>query len=68
VVHIKTRRIHILNPTAVEIWRLLSAGSTRGEMNQQIQQKFQGNENEISAEIDRILALLHGEGLISIHK
>jgi hypothetical protein len=68
LVHIKTRRIHILNPTAVEVWKLLQAGSTRGEICRLIQEQFQADEKEISTEIDRILILLECEGLISIQK
>jgi hypothetical protein len=68
LVSLTTRRIHILNPTAVEVWKLLQAGNTRGEICQLIREQFHADEKVIFTEIDRILILLEGEGLISIRK
>ena len=66
VVHLKTRRIQVLNQTASRVWKLLVAGSSCGEIQESFSQEFKADANEISADIDAILNLLEAEGLISI--
>ena len=66
LVHMKTRRIQVLNNTATDLWKFVEAGNTRGEMEDLMMQQFSVGREELSQEIDRILQMLQQEGLIEI--
>jgi Coenzyme PQQ synthesis protein D (PqqD). len=66
VVHLKTKRTHVLNSTAAEIWKLIAAGSSRGEMQQALERMYGVDQNQISNEINQLLEMLTGEELIHL--
>ena len=68
LVHMKHRRIHLLNTTATAIWNLVAAGKSRDEIQQGLLQEFDVAEADLSTEIDRTLAFLGAEGFIQIHE
>ena len=66
VVHMKTKRTHVLNSTAAEIWKLLAAGSSRGEVQEALARTYSVDQNQLSTEINQILDMLSGEDLIHL--
>ena len=66
LVHIKTKRIHVLNATATCLWKFISAGNSREEMRKMMLEEFSIDEQELTNEIDRLLSMLQTEGLILI--
>ena len=66
VVHLKTKRTHVLNSTAAEIWKLIVAGSSRAEMQQALERMYGVDQNQISNEINQLLEMLTGEELIHL--
>jgi hypothetical protein len=68
LLHMKKRRIHVLNSTATAVWNLLSSGRSRAEIQQFMLQEFSVNEAELATEIDRTLTFLSKEGFIQLHE
>jgi hypothetical protein len=68
LVHMKNRRIHVLNATASAIWKLVSSGKSAAEIQQLIREEFGVNEIELSEEINRTLSLLTNEGFIEFNE
>ncbi len=66
LVHMKTRRIHVLNSTATRLWKFVCAGNSRDEMRNLMLEEFSIDEQELCIEIDKLLAMLEQEGLIQI--
>src|SRR5262249_8829384 len=64
VVHMKTRRTHVLNSSAAEIWKLIAAGNSCAEMQEALQQMYGIDQKQLSNEINALLDVLSGENLI----
>jgi hypothetical protein len=64
LVHMKTDRIHELNRTGSRLWELLCEGHDRAEIQRRMLQEFDVTEEQLSSEIERILASLRDERLI----
>ena len=66
IVHIKTDRIFSLNPTASRFWDLMSSGKTREEIQSALLQEFRVPAQQLSNEIDNLLASLKTEGILLV--
>ena len=64
LVHLKTNQIFALNETGARFWELLSAGSTRPEIEAAMTAEFEVGPDELTTEIDRLLAALAREGMV----
>jgi Coenzyme PQQ synthesis protein D (PqqD) len=64
VVHLKTDRIYVLNPTGARIWELLSAGCDRGEITERLIGEFEVSEDDVAGQLEELLASLTSEALI----
>jgi hypothetical protein len=63
LVHLKTNRIHSLSPTGARFWELLSDGMTRPEIEAKLVEEYDVSQDQVSAEIDSLVAMLRAEGL-----
>jgi len=66
LVHMKTKRTHVLNSTAAVIWKMIAAGESRGEMQIRLKTEYPVNEAELSDEIDKLLSILKAELFIEL--
>jgi hypothetical protein len=66
LVHMKTKRTHVLNSTAADIWKMIGAGHSRGEIQSILKNQYSVNDAELSAEIDQLLTTLKTELFIEL--
>jgi hypothetical protein len=64
LVHLRTNRIYALNRTGAKLWELLEAGHDRSEIQQRMLHEFDVAQEQLTAEIERLLASLAAEQLI----
>jgi hypothetical protein len=65
--HMRTKRFHLLNPTAALIWKQICAGNTRAEIEESIRRQFDVDSEKIAAGIDQVLTTLSSENFIAAH-
>jgi hypothetical protein len=65
LVHLGTNRIFSLNATGARLWQLLAAGHSASEIREQLSREFEVDPAELETEIDRLLAALSAESLVS---
>lgn len=58
LVHLKTNEIFALNETGARFWELLAADRSREEIEEAMLSEYDVSQEELIAEIDRILAEL----------
>jgi Coenzyme PQQ synthesis protein D (PqqD) len=66
LVNMKTNRIFELNRTGGRFWDLLSLESDRRQIEQRLREEFDVSEQELSAEVDRLISSLAAEDLVRI--
>jgi Coenzyme PQQ synthesis protein D (PqqD) len=64
LVHLGTNKIFSLNRTGARFWELLTSGRNRGQIEVQMRQEFDVSHEELSMEINTLLAALEVEGLV----
>jgi coenzyme PQQ synthesis protein D (PqqD) len=64
VVHLQTNEIYALNRTATRAWELLASGSTKDEARAALQSEFDVPPEQLSAEIDALVAALVEKNLL----
>ncbi len=64
LVHLRTNRIQTLNRTAARLWELLEEGRSSSEIKQLLLTEFEVGEEELEAEMDRLLKALQESQLI----
>lgn len=64
LIHINTDKIFVLNRTGARLWELLSSGLERTEIQRQILQEFAVTEDQLTREVDELVASLRDEQLI----
>jgi hypothetical protein len=65
LINLKTNRIFELNSTGARLWELISAGSSRDEIDRTMLEEFEVSESELSNAIDLLAGWLAAEGLIA---
>jgi Coenzyme PQQ synthesis protein D (PqqD) len=65
LVHPTTDRIFLLNPTAARVWELLSEQRGLDEIKEKLLEEFEGDEIQISREVDRTIACLTQEQFVN---
>ena len=66
LVSLETNRIFELNRTGARFWELLQSETDRGRIEAQLLEEFAVTEEELSAEVDRLIKSLDDEELIRI--
>lgn len=67
VVQLETNRIHELNPTGARFWELLhEQDGDVDRIERQMLDEFDVSAEELRAEIDKLIAALEGERLVSV--
>jgi hypothetical protein len=64
LVHLQTNEIYALNRTATRAWELLASGSTKDEARAALQSEFDVPPEQLSAEIDALVAALVEKNLL----
>ena len=64
LVHLVTNRMFALNETGARFWELFTAGRSRGEIEQQLQQEYDVSQEQVAQEIDALLDALEAERLV----
>lgn len=64
LVNLRTNRIYALNETGARFWELLGEGLQRTEIERTLRQEFDVEPQQVTAEVDRLLADLTREGLV----
>ena len=67
LLHLETSRFFELNRTGARLWQLLAAGCRRGEIRDRLAAEFDVSGTDLDREIDRLLAQLIAEKLVSEH-
>ncbi len=65
LINLKTNRIFELNVTGARIWELMSAGSSRADIDRAMLDEFDVSESELSNAIESLAGWLAAEGLIA---
>lgn len=65
LINLKTNRIFELNVTGARIWELMSAGSSRADIDRTMLEEFDVQEPELSNSIESLAGWLAAEGLIA---
>jgi coenzyme PQQ synthesis protein D (PqqD) len=66
LVSLETNRIFELNRTGARFWELLQSETDRGRIEAQLLDEFAVTEEELSAEVDRLIKSLDDEELVRI--
>lgn len=66
LVSLETNRIFELNRTGARFWELLQSETDRGRIEAQLLEEFTVTEEELSAEVDRLIKSLDDEELVRI--
>ena len=66
LVSLQTNRIFELNRTGARFWELLQSETDRGRIEAQLLEEFAVREEELSAEVDRLIKSLDDEELVRI--
>jgi hypothetical protein len=66
LVSLETNRIFELNRTGARFWELLQSENDRSRIEAQLLEEFEVTEEELSAEVDRLIKSLNDEELIRI--
>jgi hypothetical protein len=66
LVSLETNRIFELNRTGARFWELLQSENDRGRIEAQLLEEFEVTEEELSAEVDRLIKSLNDEELVRI--
>jgi hypothetical protein len=66
LVSLETNRIFELNRTGARFWELLQSETDRGRIEAQLLDEFAVAEEELSAEVDRLIKSLDDEELVRI--
>ena len=64
LVHLGTNRIYTLSLTAARLWELIEEGHDRPTIERRMSAEFDVAGNELTEEIDGMLASLRAEGLV----
>lgn len=64
LVNLGTNQILTLNPTGARVWELLTAGTSRSEIEATLLTEYDVSSSEVAASIDALLAELESEGLV----
>lgn len=64
LLHIRSKRMDLLNATGSRLWQFIVAGNTRGQIQEKMLQEFQVEDYQLSEDIDRILMTLIQEDFI----
>jgi hypothetical protein len=67
VLHLETNRFFELNRTGARLWELLAGGCDRAQIQERLGREFAVAQDELSREIDELLASLVAEKLVSAH-
>jgi Coenzyme PQQ synthesis protein D (PqqD) len=65
LVHLKTNKIYTLNETGSRLWELLLDGHDSEGIKRELQREYDAKPEEIDDEVDRLLASLAAEQLVS---
>ena len=63
--HMRTKRFHILNPTAAIIWQHIYDGQTTGEIQKILQNTFKISAGQSASAVEKMISVLQVEGFIS---
>ncbi len=66
VVHLETNRIHELNRTGARFWELLQDEPDIEQIEERLVEEFDVSRAELRAEIDRLIAELEAERLVTV--
>jgi len=66
VVHLQTNRIHELNRTGARFWELLQDESDVDQIEQRMLDEFDVSAAELRSEIDKLIAELEAERLVTV--
>jgi Coenzyme PQQ synthesis protein D (PqqD) len=66
LVSLETNRIFELNRTGARFWELLQSENDRRRIEAQLLEEFEVTEEELSAEVDRLIKSLNDEELVRI--
>jgi Coenzyme PQQ synthesis protein D (PqqD) len=66
LVHLGTKKIFELNPTAARIWDLLAEGLTREDIHSRICEEFDVPREVAAQEMEELLSSLISENIISV--
>lgn len=66
LVSLETNRIFELNRTGARFWELLQSETDRGRIEAQLLEEFAVTDEELSAEVDRLIKSLDDEELVRI--
>jgi hypothetical protein len=64
LIHVNTDKIFVLNRTGARLWELLSSGLDRADVHQRMLQEFDVTEDQLTREVDELIASLRNEQLI----
>jgi Coenzyme PQQ synthesis protein D (PqqD) len=64
LVNLRTNRIYALNETGARFWELLGEGLQRTEIERTLRDEFDVKPEQLTEEVDRLLADLIREGLV----
>jgi hypothetical protein len=64
LVHVNTDKIFVLNRTGARLWELLASGLERKDIQQKMLQEFDVTEDQLTREVDALVASLREEQLI----
>ena len=66
LVHLKTERMHVLNPTGARLWELLCAGGDWTDIRSVLLEEFDVTAEQLDAEVEELLRVLSTEQLIEL--
>lgn len=64
LVHLKTNRIYSLSETGARLWELIDGKRTSLQIEEVMLEEFEIDPGRLREEIERLLSLLHREGLV----
>jgi hypothetical protein len=67
LVHLHTNQIYTLNRTAARLWQLLAEGRGLDAARQELLQEFDVDEEELRAEVSKLVGELSAKGLVEEH-
>lgn len=66
LIHLQSERVFVLNHTGSRFWELLSEGNSLGQIRARMLDEFDVTEEQLSQEIEDLLAELIREGFVHI--
>ena len=68
LIHLRTNQIYELNRTAARIWELISAGATRPQIEQWLEEEFDVPADRLPTTVDSFLAELADSDLVVVEE